>query len=136
MLKINLRLFCWTSLSQFDEMGRDVKMFYLQKKKRTNKMIMQKYLLVNTHCVILKFLLIMMMNCIVVFFLSVFSIAFAVDPCRFEYSGKGVIDLTSVGHSDGTAAFVNQTTPSSPYYSTWILFQYVEIFQDNNCFIL
>ena len=44
------------------------------------------------------------MNFIVVFLLSL-SIAFAADPCRFEYPGKGVIDLTTLGHTDGTPAF-------------------------------
>ena len=72
----------------------------------------------STHIVLFEsFLLVMMMKCIVIFFLSAFAIAFAVDPCRFEYPGKGVIDLTTAGHSDGTAAFVNQTPASSPYYS-------------------
>ncbi len=46
----------------------------------------------------------MMIHFIIAFVLS-FSIGFADDPCRFEYPGKCVIDLTTVGHTDGTAAF-------------------------------
>ena len=64
---------------------------------------------------------IMMANFIVVFLLS-FSITFAVDPCRFEYPGKVVIDLTTVAHSDGTAAFPDVIPASSPHFSMWSLY--------------
>lgn len=35
------------------------------------------------------------------------SVVFAVDPCRYEIPGKGVIDLSSVGRDDGKPAFEN-----------------------------
>jgi hypothetical protein len=36
-----------------------------------------------------------------------FSVIFADDPCRFEYSGVGVIDITTLGRTDGTATFID-----------------------------
>ena len=48
-----------------------------------------------------------MVNIIAVFILS-FSIAIAQNPCRYEHAEKGVIDITTIGHSDGTAAFADQ----------------------------
>lgn len=48
-----------------------------------------------------------MMSLVVVFIL-LFSTAVARDPCRYEHAGKGVIDITTLGHSDGTPAFANQ----------------------------
>ena len=55
----------------------------------------------------MKQILVVMLNLIVAFILS-FSIAVAGDPCRFEYLGKGVIDITTLGHTDGTPAFPNR----------------------------
>jgi hypothetical protein len=56
-----------------------------------------------------------------VIFIFVFGLPFltifADDPCRFEYPGKGVIDLTSVGRTDGTPAFADRVPPLAPYYS-------------------
>lgn len=48
-----------------------------------------------------------MLNLIVAFILPL-SIVVADDPCRFEYPGKGVIDITTLGHTDGTPAFANR----------------------------
>jgi hypothetical protein len=48
-----------------------------------------------------------MMNLMVVFLLS-FSIAVAQNPCRYEHAEKGVIDITTIGHSDGTPAFADR----------------------------
>jgi hypothetical protein len=45
------------------------------------------------------------MNLIIVALVLSFSIAVESDPCRFEYPGKGVIDITTIGHSDGTTAY-------------------------------
>ena len=39
----------------------------------------------------------------------------ATDPCRFQTS-KGVIDLTSVGRNDGTAAYQDQLPVSTSSY--------------------
>lgn len=41
------------------------------------------------------------------------------NPCRFDNS-KGVIDLSTVGRSDGKAAFPDKTPPTSPDYSECI----------------
>jgi len=51
--------------------------------------------------------LVMMLNLMIAFILS-FSIAIADDPCRFEFPGKGVIDITTLGHIDGTPAFAHR----------------------------
>ena len=63
-----------------------------------------------------------MTNFIVVFILLI-SIATADDPCRFEYPGKGVIDITTLGHTDGSAAFADQFTKPPSNYSIKILFE-------------
>ncbi len=63
----------------------------------------------------------MMINFIVACALS-FSIGFADDPCRFEYPGKGVIDLTTVGHTDGTAAFIDPKEKPTVGYRTSMIF--------------
>ena len=41
----------------------------------------------------------------------------AEDPCRYQTS-KGVIDLTSVGHNDGTAVYQDQSSIFTSNYST------------------
>lgn len=63
-----------------------------------------------------------------IIFTLLFSIVIAADPCRFEYPGRGVIDLTTVGRTDGTAAFENATTTPGSGYRTYIYFIY---FLDN-----
>jgi hypothetical protein len=64
----------------------------------------------------------MMIHFIIAFVLS-FSIGFADDPCRFEYLGKGVIDLTTVGHIDGTVAFADRKeTPTSSYRTSMMFY--------------
>ena len=50
-----------------------------------------------------------MINFIVTCALS-FSIVFADDPCRFEYPGKGVIDLSFIGRTDEKAAYSDEPT--------------------------
>jgi len=49
-----------------------------------------------------------------------FAVAFAADPCRFEYPGKGVIDLTSLGRTDGKAAYADKQQAVQPVYSLFI----------------
>ena len=39
------------------------------------------------------------------------------DPCRFEYPAKGVIDLSSLAKTDGTAAFPDQPAGAGSSYS-------------------
>ena len=43
------------------------------------------------------------------------------DPCRFEHPEKGVIDITTLGRPDGTAAFVDRVSSTQPGYSMLIL---------------
>ena len=62
----------------------------------------------------------------VVFTLS-FSAIFADDACRFEYPGMGVIDLTTLGRTDGHAAYADKTSPSGFNYSMLILFHTLEL---------
>ncbi len=63
------------------------------------------------------------MNLIAVALVLSFSIAVESDPCRFEHSGKGVIDITTAGHSDGTPAFANRVQANvTSNYSILILF--------------
>ena len=42
-------------------------------------------------------------------------------PCRF-ISEKGLIDLTSLANTDGTAAYPDKLPPTGSNYSTLILF--------------
>ena len=49
-------------------------------------------------------------------FALLLSVTIADDPCRFEDPLKGVIDLTSLAATNGTAAYPNQM-PSSTNYS-------------------
>ena len=51
-----------------------------------------------------------------------FAVAFAADPCRFEYPGKGVIDLTTLGHTDGTPAFTYPIDSFTDGYSMSMIF--------------
>jgi hypothetical protein len=50
-----------------------------------------------------------------------FSIAYAADPCRFEYPGKGVIDLTTLGRTDGQATYADRRPAKESGYSMFIL---------------
>ncbi len=45
------------------------------------------------------------------------SLIIADDPCRYEYPGKGIIDLTTLGRGDGIAAFPDKISPSGSNYS-------------------
>ncbi|UJR12774.1 hypothetical protein I4U23_016948 [Adineta vaga] len=38
------------------------------------------------------------------------------DPCRFEYPGKGILDITTLGRTDGTAAYADRIPPRQPDY--------------------
>ncbi|CAF3590683.1 unnamed protein product [Rotaria sp. Silwood1] len=63
----------------------------------------------------------MMMSWLTIFtcFAFLSSLIIADDPCRFESSTKGVIDLTSLGRTDGKAAYPDKlpTTGSGYKYS-------------------
>ncbi len=50
-------------------------------------------------------------SCIIIF--GILSPLIIADPCRFEDKTKGVIDISSLGHTDGTAAFPD-VVPSGP----------------------
>ena len=45
------------------------------------------------------------------------------DPCRFEVPAKGVIDISSLGKSDGSAAFPDRPAGVGSNYSQ-LLFLY------------
>ena len=57
------------------------------------------------------------MSWLIVFisFLAFSSFIIANDPCKFTDSDKGVIDLTSLGKTDGTAAFPDRVAEGSSY---------------------
>jgi len=59
-------------------------------------------------------------------FIAVLTLLFSTicmsDPCRFEYPGKGVIDITTLGRTDGTAAYADRIPSGQPSYSMLILF--------------
>jgi hypothetical protein len=50
-------------------------------------------------------------SCIIIF--GILSPLIIADPCRFEDSTKGVIDISSLGRTDGTAAFPD-LIPTNP----------------------
>ena len=65
-----------------------------------------------------------MMSRMVVFtvsFILMSSVILADDPCRFEYASKGVIDLSSLGNTNGTAAFPDQSAGAGSNYSQLFL---------------
>jgi hypothetical protein len=57
-----------------------------------------------------------------VIFTLPFLAVFAVDPCRFEYPGKGVIDLTTLGRTDGKPTYADRLPTTGSDYSMLILF--------------
>jgi hypothetical protein len=44
------------------------------------------------------------------------------NPCRFQDASKGVIDLTSLGRTDGKAAYPDVIPTRGSNYSAFILF--------------
>ncbi len=50
-----------------------------------------------------------------------FSTICMTDPCRFEHPEKGVIDITTLGRSDGTAAYEDRV-PSKPSGYSMLIF--------------
>jgi len=48
-------------------------------------------------------------------FLLTVSVVFAVDPCRFEDSELGVIDLTTLGRTDDTATYADIVAAGSGF---------------------
>ncbi len=55
---------------------------------------------------------------LIITFASLSSLIIADNPCRFEYPGKGVVDLTTLGRRDGNAAY-QDVVPSESFYSTF-----------------
>jgi len=55
------------------------------------------------------------------------SLIIADDPCRYEYPGKGIIDLTTLGRGDGIAAFPDKIPPTGSNYSMLSLFFCLDI---------
>ena len=54
-----------------------------------------------------------------------FSTLCTSDPCRYEHAGKGVIDITTLGRTDGKAAYADKVPSSETNYSKWILAVYM-----------
>jgi hypothetical protein len=60
--------------------------------------------------------------------LRIFIITFAVlspliiaeNSCRFEYPGKGIVDLTTLGRTDGNPKY-RDVVPPDAFYSTLTL---------------
>lgn len=57
-----------------------------------------------------------------VIFTLLFSAIFAADPCRFVHPEKGIIDLTTVGRTDGKPTYENWLPSTGSDYSKLILF--------------
>ena len=57
-------------------------------------------------------------------FIAVLTLLFSTicmsDPCRFEYPGKGVIDLSFIGRTDEKAAYSDETTRAASNSSMFI----------------
>jgi hypothetical protein len=49
------------------------------------------------------------------------AVIIADDPCRFEYASKGVIDLSALGNTNGTAAFLDRSAGAGSNYSQLFL---------------
>jgi hypothetical protein len=52
-----------------------------------------------------------------VIFTVLSPLTIAADPCRFQFDGKGTIDLVSLGRTDGTSAFPDKVPASGSNYS-------------------
>ena len=50
-----------------------------------------------------------------------------VDSCRFQHPSKGLIDLTTLGRTDGTAAYADRL-PSIPTGYSMLILLFVSIF--------
>jgi hypothetical protein len=48
------------------------------------------------------------------------SLIVADDPCRFEVSGKGVIDISSLASKDKNAAFADRKPPVTSIYGMYL----------------
>ena len=46
----------------------------------------------------------------------------SMNPCRFEYPGKGVIDFSFIGRTDQKAAYTDETTRTASNFSMFIEF--------------
>ena len=56
------------------------------------------------------------------------SLVIANDPCRFNDPTKGVIDLTSLGRTDGKAAYLDRRPAGAGNYSIFVLFIWCSLF--------
>ena len=50
-----------------------------------------------------------------------FSTMCTSDPCRFEHTEKGVIDITTLGRTDGKAAYADRMPSTESKYSMLLL---------------
>ena len=76
---------------------------------------------INRTNLILDLIFVMMMMIWTTIFIVVCTLLFSTvhtsDPCRFEYPGKGVIDITSLGRTDGKAAYADRVPSTGTNYS-------------------
>jgi hypothetical protein len=65
-------------------------------------------------------------TCIVIF--AILSpLIIADDPCRLVSKEKGVIDISSLSHANGKAAFPDMVPPTGSNYSMCLLFIFIII---------
>jgi len=65
-------------------------------------------------------------TCIVIFVI-LSPLIIADDPCRFESAGNGIIDISSLSHTDGKAAFPDLTPQQGSGYSMCLLLIFIII---------
>jgi hypothetical protein len=81
------------------------------------------YFLLDVYHFILEQIFVMMILRAIIFtvvFVLSFSAIFADDPCRFEYSGKGVIDFSFIGRTDEKAAYTDEVSRAVSNFSMFI----------------
>jgi hypothetical protein len=66
--------------------------------------------------------LVRMISWLTIFFAVLLPAITAEDPCRFEYIPFGVIDLTSLGNTDGTPVFAASSSPWSMFICCFSIF--------------
>jgi hypothetical protein len=61
-------------------------------------------------------------------FFAIFSLLISADdPCRFDSPGNGVIDISSLSHSDGKAAYPDRNPQTGGDWSMRLLCLFVII---------
>ena len=60
----------------------------------------------------------------------------SINPCRFEYPGKGVIDFSFIGRTDQKAAYTDETTRTASNFSMFIEFHILNFISEIKSFLL